>query len=949
MLLTGMVLAATSLGSSPAANAVKEAQDDVFTPAKWLRDPVFQDVPVIDFYHDAKGTKHELSGPQNVHTLFRKDITLAAKPAKAELLITGDDYYKFYINGDFVVQGPEPGYPFAHPYYALDITDALIEGDNLLAVHAYYQGLLNRVWNSADNRAGFIMKLDVTYPDGATETFVTDETWRMFHLDAYKGDRTFGYKTQFAEDIDMRLIPKGWRDAGFDDSQWGSPLTGRQDHAFVQQMTPPLDVFRKDPVVAKRMEGGRYFYDFGTEITGHARIRVTGPEGHVLEVRHGEELSGPDEVRYQMRAGCTYQEFASLSGGADLIEFYDYKGFRYMEVLNAPEEPEVWVDVRHHPFDPRAARFFSSDFLLNDIWRICLTSVRYGCQGGMLDCPTREKGQYLGDAVITARSHMVLTGDPTLTRKVLQNFQQSQHVCPGMMAVAPGSFMQEIAEYSLQWPLLLLEYYRFTGDREFTEQMVDAAFPGLFGYFAEYEGEDGLLTGMNEKWVLVDWPGNLRDDYDYDYAKDKENAVLNAFYHGALMAAAELEQLLGRDGVEYASKAGRVKTAFQTRMLDPKTGLFLDAPGSSHSSLHANGVPLAFGLVEEENVPAVIDFIKSKGLNCGVYIAAYVLEGLYKAGAPEVANGLLLSDDEHSWHEMLKHGATASLEAWGPDQKGNSSWCHPWSSSPVYLIAERVMGLRPAEPGWQVIEFAPRLPEGMDHAEIMIPVPAGFVIARYDKNTGYTLWAPPDTGIAVDVLDDTPVDIRPCFSGRDQTLLDAGWDILSAHGWQERVGGGLGVWVSLDEQMFRLIQGGKVVWQARCATSERGAGSGQGSLKTPLGWHSMLRKTGEDAPWGQVFRSGTATNEVWQPGMSTVEDLVLSRVLFLTGEEPGLNKGGNVDSYGRYIYIHGTNDEPRIGTPSSHGCIRLMNDDVIEVYSLIPEGTPVLMTEVKAR
>ena len=100
-----------------------------------------------------------------------------------------------------------------------------------------------------------------------------------------------------------------------------------------------------------------------------------------------------------------------LADGENVIEFYDYRAFRYIEILDAPSEPEVWVDVRHHPFDTQAARFSSSDELLDRIWELCKAGVRYGSQGGFLDCPSREKGQYLGDALLTGHSHLLLTGD----------------------------------------------------------------------------------------------------------------------------------------------------------------------------------------------------------------------------------------------------------------------------------------------------------------------------------------------------------------------------------------------------------------------------------------------------------------------------------------------------------------------------------------------------------
>lgn len=196
----------------------------------------------------------------------------------------------------------------------------------------------------------------------------------------------------------------------------------------------------------------------------------------------------------------------------------------------------------------------------------------------------------------------------------------------------------------------------------------------------------------------------------------------------------------------------------------------------------------------------------------------------------------------------------------------------------------------------------------------------------------------PEPLIAMD--DDTAF---PMLSAADLALLQA-------EGWNDRVGAGQGVWVSVARQRFHLVEDAAVVWQAPCATALAGTGSRGGSLQTPLGWHAVAEKIGDGAPWGQVFRSRQPTREIWKPGMDTKEDLVLTRILWLDGLEPGRNKGrladGTlIDSKQRYIYIHGTNGEDVIGKPSSHGCIRLLNDDVITAFNLIAVGTPVLITE----
>lgn len=933
------------------AAAAHAAPSADFGNAQWIRDPRMEGLKPVNLEHREAKKGPEPKGPQNIHTLFRREITLAEKPASAMLAVTADDYCKVFFNGFRVVQGPESGPPPAHPYYLLDVTSFLEAGTNCLAAHVFYQGLLNRVWNSADNRSGFLFHLVLTHADGRSETISSDGSWKCLPLDAFTSMETTGYKTQFVEDMDLRKMPEGWRAAGFDDSGWATPAQGALDHVLVRQITPPLQVYSIQPPVAKALGGGRYFYDFGQEIAGHTRIRITGPEGHVMTVRHGEELSGPDAVRFEMRASTRYEERITLSGREDLAEFYDYRAFRYMEILDAPAEPKVWVDVRHHPFDPARSTFTSADQSLQDIWTICRNGVWMGSQGGFLDCPTREKGQYLGDAVITSRSHLWLTADPALTLKCLTDFALSQRICPGMMAVAPGSFMQEIAEFSLQYPLMLRNYYLMTGDRRGTEHLVDQVFGPLFGYFGKFENRHGLLEGITkekEKWLLVDWPANLRDDYDYDYSMKRANTVLNGFYYGALRAAAQLARELGRDGGAWDARADRVAKAFAEQFVDPATGLYLDAPGSSHSSLHANAVPLSFGLHAGADKDKMLAFIRDRQLACGVYIASYVIEACFKSGAPDLGYALLTADGEHSWKEMLRHGATTCMEAWGPDQKKNTSWCHPWSSSPIYLIAEHVLGLSPAEPGWKKIRIAPPPIANLPEMTLKVPIPQGVVTMTHTPGKGFTAQTPEGVPVESAAPEGSPVRVESRLSHARPAQTEAFRAALERAGWEQRVGQGRGVVVSVPDQVLYVVERGAPVWQARCATAAAGVGSLEGSNKTPAGWHKVAEKIGDGAPWGQVFRSRAATAEIWQPGRESAEDLVLTRLMWLEGLEPGINQGKdkqgkNVDSRARCIYIHGTNGEKNIGTPSSHGCVRLLNDDVIALYGMVEKETPVFI------
>jgi len=126
------------------------------------------------------------------------------------------------------------------------------------------------------------------------------------------------------------------------------------------------------------------------------------------------------------------------------------------------------------------------------------------------------------------------------------------------------------------------------------------------------------------------------------------------------------------------------------------------------------------------------------------------------------------------------------------------------------------------------------------------------------------------------------------------------------------------------------------------STSQFGIGNAEGSYKTPRGLHKIVEKIGGDAPRGTIFSSRENTGVIWTEGMED-ENQVLSRILRLQGLEPGVNAGPQIDSYERYIYIHGTNKEDKIGTPFSHGCVCMRNDDIITLYNMVDVGTYVFI------
>jgi hypothetical protein len=128
----------------------------------------------------------------------------------------------------------------------------------------------------------------------------------------------------------------------------------------------------------------------------------------------------------------------------------------------------------------------------------------------------------------------------------------------------------------------------------------------------------------------------------------------------------------------------------------------------------------------------------------------------------------------------------------------------------------------------------------------------------------------------------------------------------------------------------------------RASTSRFGIGQTQDSNKTPLGLHRIARKIGAGLPQGTVFRGRVPVGFTWQ---GLPDATIAHRIFWLEGMEPGFNRGGNVDSFRRYIYIHGFGDETTLGRPASHGCIHLAAADLIPLHDWLPAGTLVWIHE----
>lgn len=150
--------------------------------------------------------------------------------------------------------------------------------------------------------------------------------------------------------------------------------------------------------------------------------------------------------------------------------------------------------------------------------------------------------------------------------------------------------------------------------------------------------------------------------------------------------------------------------------------------------------------------------------------------------------------------------------------------------------------------------------------------------------------------------------------------------------------------VDVAAQRLTLHAGSELLASYPVSTALKGVGECRNSEQTPRGAHIVRARIGAGLPAGAVLRGRRPTGEIWTPALAAAHpdrDWILSRILWLSGCEPGRNRLGEVDTMQRYIYIHGTPDSEPMGVPRSHGCIRMRNQDVIALFERVPVGTPV--------
>ncbi|MFA7159084.1 MAG: alpha-L-rhamnosidase C-terminal domain-containing protein [Kiritimatiellia bacterium] len=521
------------------------------------------------------------------------------------------------------------------------------------------------------------------------------------------------------------------------------------------------------PVALRRIHDG-WFADFGLDAFGTLAMDLDSPTASTIEVRLGEVLQ-PDGLlyapppqsrecnrrfrklplalkkgrhRYRLEIpvpyfGDDYQTKGYDCAGEFSIKCPSHIGevmpFRYCELRGFSgnlESADLTRLMAHYPFNDNASSFRSSDQRLNSVWDLCKHTVKAVTFLGFYVDGDRERLPYEGDALVQQLSHFCADAEYDLSAGALEWF-----------------FSRGVSwcyEWVLSLPVLAWRHYLYSGDISPLERHYAKL---SLATLSALKGEDGLIrTGRDLKdhplveqlrpntgfmRDVVDWPPVMRDDY----VIGEINTAANCFHFAALRAMARIASALGKneDSGKFQMEADRAGKAMQAKLFNPETGLFVDSVGSTHSSLHACMYPVAHAILGPGPDSPVVRFMKARGMACSVFGAQFLLDALFMTGEPEAALALMVSEGERSWLNMLKQGATMTMESWSKELQPGQDWNHAWATAPLNITARRLMGIRPLEPGFKKAIIAPA-PGSLQVAEITIPTLCGQICMDFDQS-----------------------------------------------------------------------------------------------------------------------------------------------------------------------------------------------------------------------
>jgi alpha-L-rhamnosidase len=640
--------------------------------------------------------------------LLRKSFRLRRDVKSARLYITAHGLYQVEING---IKPDDrlftPGWTSYHhdlQYQTYDVTRLLNNGDNAIGVvlgNGWYRGDL--AWshqrNLYGNQLGLLAQLEVVYTNGTRARIVSDKTW-MFHFgpilmsEIYHGER-----------YDARLEIPGWSSPGFDETGWKEVKEKDDDlDNLVAQTGPPVRRMAElTPVRIFTAPNGDTIVDMGQNMVGWVQLKVSGPAGRKVTLRHAEVLDKEGNMYYaNLRAAKQTVEYTLKGGDVEVYEpHFTFQGFRYVKVSGYPGMPgidDLTGMVIHSDMEP-AGEFACSDQMVNQLQH----NIQWGLMGNFLDvptdCPQRdERLGWTGDAQVFCPTACYNRDAATFYTKWLRDLAFDQfpdgrvpHVIPDVMHSGSSAGWAD-ASVVVPWTL-----YRQYGDTRILEKQYHSM-KAWVDYMRNRSGKELLWNNGNH---YGDWLAFATTDSDYPGATTDKDLIATAYFAWSTHLLSQAAAILGKeeDASFYSDLYNRIRTAFQKEFVTPNGRLSSNTQTAYVLALHFNLVPQA----QRDSVAArfAADVRHFRHITAGFIGSPLVNPVLSDFGYDSLAYMLLMRKDYPGYLYPITKGATTIWERWDgikPDgsfqDPGMNSFNHYAYGAIGNWMYSRVAGIR---------------------------------------------------------------------------------------------------------------------------------------------------------------------------------------------------------------------------------------------------------------
>ncbi|MBT0993839.1 family 78 glycoside hydrolase catalytic domain [Cellulomonas sp. DKR-3] len=678
--------------------------------------------------------------------LLRRTFVAPTGTRRALLYVTAHGVTELELNGRRVgADVLAPGWTsYRHRLRVLayDVTDLLVEGENVLGAwlaDGWYRGHLGFQgghWDVFGADLGLLAQLEVVTGHGRSVAVATDEAWR------WTPAPTLSAQLYEGEHHDARLEQPGWSAPGFDDAAWPAVTALPLDlDVLTTADAPPVRCTDElAPVHVEEREPGRWLLDFGQNHAGRLRVRVAGPAGTTVTLRHAEVLEDGELCVRPLRAAVSVD---SLVLGDEAVTEWEPRftmhGYRYAEVSGwpGPLAPGDVVSRVHHSVMRRTGAFSSSDPALDRLHENAVWSMRSNFLDVPTDCPQRdERMGWTGDIAVFAPTAATLYDCTGMLADWLRSVsaEQAQYgTVPWYVPYVPGEEWDPTVPGALWGDAAVMvpwALFQASDDRAVLARQYPSA--------RAWVDQVTALAGPDRVWdtgfQLGDWLDPTAPPDDPTLAVTDRYLVATACFARSARLLAATAEVLGEadDARRYGLLADEVRAAFAARYLT-------DPPPAGADSQTAYALALTWDLVPDEAARRrVADRLAALVAAGGFTVATgfagtpVLCDALSSSGHLDTAYRVLLGRECPSWLYAVDMGATTTWERWDsllPDGSVNpgdmTSFNHYAFGSVVDWVHRVVAGLALDEPGGRRLRVAPRPGGGLTHARSERRTPYG--------------------------------------------------------------------------------------------------------------------------------------------------------------------------------------------------------------------------------